>query len=399
MTFSDANPVQFWLIDCDTYNEEERFGLYQRCFCAPWECDDEIKTQFQDIAGQNFSLLIYDGEDSLLDNIPFEETSEGVYFNSFIPSDNTPGICDKNIRLEVRQESGMQAITLPALSTWLTHTDANVAWTLGAAPTVNLPGTGLFTPAISELLYVDYSFVDGLAYTITINYTRVVNSGTSNPRSSTLVIMDSSYNVLFTEAGTSDVGSGSNSTTISFTATALSSKIGFKFTSGLDCDITVNSTSGTKQVGTPQVIAKSDCLSIKETQEGTLLISYSNARNYAGLINNNGSPDLTFFLRIAAVFNEERFPEEEEPLQLSNNRIISLNSQVKAQKLLETDQMPFYMHRKMKLVLKHQFLTIEDKDYVQEEPYEQVENSNKRWPMRRYTCWLTEKEYVIRNIL
>jgi hypothetical protein len=147
------------------------------------------------------------------------------------------------------------------------------------------------------------------------------------------------------------------------------------------------------------ILARSDCLDIKASHTGTLLIEYSNHRNFAGLINQQTSPDTTFQLRLPAVFNEERFPETDEVLPLSNNRIISLNSQVKKQRLLETDQMPNYMQLKMIQVLKHQFITIDGFDYVKEEPYEQLSNKFKQWPMRAYSCWLTEKEYVLRNIL
>lgn len=539
MTFSDAIPIQFWLIDCDTYNEEERFGLYARCFCAPWECDDEIKIQLQHTAGANLSLLVYDEDASELDEIPFTETSDGVFLVSFIPSDNTPGICDKKVQLKVRQNAAEEnvAVTMPALtdydtttgtpptlaalSAWVNATGANPGtwnldadpdvsvngnggisgyiagaiatnsgfdyvfdvqfeifgagagididvtfalldssfnevdtilfnytsigvktpnftlngsadgtylamritndtpvdtktfviqsasytpgvttyeWTLGANPSVTLPGSGL-DPQSSETLYADATFIVGVEYTVTAAYTRTVNSGTDNPRSSTLYILNSSNVTQFSNVHTA--GAGANSLSVTFIANANTTRVGFTHDSGSNVTITINSITGTRvqTTGTTQVLAKSDCLDIKTTQEGTILITYSNYRNYSGIINNNGSPDLTFYLRIPAVFNEERYPETDEPMQLSNNRIISLNSQVKKQRLLETDQMPMHMHLKTQQVLKHQFVTIDDVDYVKEEAYEQIENTNKRWPMRRCTCWLTEKEYVVRNIL
>ncbi len=546
MTFSDANPVQFWLTDCDTYNEEVRYGQNNRCFCAPWQCDDEIKTQLQGDSGMHLSLLVYDEDDSELDEIPFEETSNGVYFVSFIPGENTPDICDKKILLKVREnaEEDDVSISLPALTDYDTTTDppptldalidwindpapgswtlsstpdvsvngsfagiggesgyicgaittndgfdyefdvqfeflvsggvnpkdvdvifalldsgfneldtvtfnyttfgvktpnftlnpsgngaylgmqiinntpfdthsfelqaasytpgpVSYEWTLGTAPTVNLPGNGPTPPNSkeSEMLWVDATFIVGVEYTITAAYTRTVNSGSSNPRTSTLMILNSSDVVQFSNAVAG--GAGANTLSVVFIANVNTTRIGFIHNSGSDVDITITAITATRvqTVGTTRVLAKSDCLNLKETHDDTLLLTYSNYRNYAGIINNNGSPDLTFYLRIPAVFNEERFPETDEPMQLSNNRIISLNSQVKKQRLLETDQLPNYMRLKLSLVLKHQFLTIEEKDFVKEEPLEEVENSNKRWPMRRMTCWLTEKEYVVRNIL
>jgi len=392
MTFSDAIPVQFWLIDCDTYNEEERFGLYHRCFCAPWECDDEIKIQFQDDGDQNFSLLVYDDEESLLDEIEIEEVEDGVYQTSLILSENTPDICDKNVRLEIRKNAGFQGISLPALSLWANSGGSGDPWSLGANPSFTASGG-----SDSEFIFVDYAFIPGNTYSIGMDFTW---SSVALTTQYSLLVTDASFNTQFSDNAIGN-DSGSDSLEVNFTATSSTTRICFRVSSTIvdSTTITLNSISGAVQVGEAEIVAKSDCLLIKEEHPGTVLIAYSNYRNYAGIINYNGSPDLTFYLRIPAVFNEERFPETDEPMQLSNNRIISLNSQVKKQRLLETDQMPNYMHLKVKEVLKHQFVTIEDVDYVKEEPYEQVENGNKRWPMRRYTCWLTEKEYVVRNIL
>jgi hypothetical protein len=534
MTFSDANPVQFWLTDCDTYNEEVRYGQNNRCFCAPWQCDDEIKTQLQDETGLHLSLLVYDEDESELDEIPFEETSDGVYFVSFIPGENTPDICDKKILLKVRENAEEEdvAVSMPALNTYDTTTgtpptlDALVdwinassgpnpgAWALSATPDTSVNGSGgvegyicgeistnlgfdyefdvqfqiavggttydvdvtfallsaafneldtvtvnytssgvktpnftlnpsadgmylgmritndtpaetktfelqaasytpgptthewtlgatpsviLFNASVSETLWVDVSLIAGIEYTITPNFSLSVNSiGTFSLR-----VTNSSFVTQFSESTNLGNSGATVGDPLTFIANANTTRIAVVVTTVNAVTVTVNSITATRvqTVGTTRVLAKSDCLNLNETHDDTLLLTYSNYRNYAGIINNNGSPDLTFYLRIPAVFNEERFPETDEPMQLSNNRIISLNSQVKKQRLLETDQLPNYMRLKLSLVLKHQFLTIEEKDFVKEEPLEEVENSNKRWPMRRMTCWLTEKEYVVRNIL
>lgn len=143
---------------------------------------------------------------------------------------------------------------------------------------------------------------------------------------------------------------------------------------------------------------KSDCLHVKQVWDETVLITYSDNRNFASLNYSNVSPDPEFNIRIPAIFFQERFPEEQEILQLSNSRFIQLNAQVKAQRLLETGPMPFYKHRKLKLILAHQFVEIDCQPWVKEEPYE-MQESNKRWPLRRALCWLTEKDYVQRNVL
>lgn len=143
---------------------------------------------------------------------------------------------------------------------------------------------------------------------------------------------------------------------------------------------------------------KSDCLHVKEVWDETVLITYSNARNFASLNYSNVSPDPEFYIRIPAVFNEERFPEEQEVLELSNSREIQLNGQVKAQRELSIGPMPFHMHRKLKLVLKHQNVEIDCQEWVKEEEYE-MKPGNKRNLLRQASVWLTEKDYIMRNVL
>ena len=175
MQFSDALPVQFWPIACSTYNEHEAQGVFHKCFCAPWECGDEIKVQFTDAPSQDFSLLIFDSEGNELDSIIIDEVSSGVYQIAFTPNENSPGFCE-TIQLKIQSNAGTEAVSLPALSTWLTSSlsGSDPDWTLGAAPTVNLPGAGFGGISDSEFLYTDFAFIPGATYTITVNHTRTV---------------------------------------------------------------------------------------------------------------------------------------------------------------------------------------------------------------------------------
>lgn len=147
-----------------------------------------------------------------------------------------------------------------------------------------------------------------------------------------------------------------------------------------------------------QEVAKSDCVSVKEDHDETVLITYSNNRPFASLNSSVGTPDHAFNLRIPSVFFKERFPEESEILQLSNSRSIQINAQVKAQKLLNVGPMPFYMHRKAKLALTFQYVTIDGQDWVKEEAYE-VAETKRTHPLSKAQCWLTEKDTIYRNIL
>lgn len=138
------------------------------------------------------------------------------------------------------------AIVLPALSTWLTQSasGSNPDWNVGTStPNVTLPGAGFFGSVTAENLYVDYAFIAGNAYSISLTFTRVTNSGNSNPRAATLKITDTSFNTVFVT--TIAAVEGSNTVQLSFVATADCDRIAFRYTSGMNVTITVNSAAGT----------------------------------------------------------------------------------------------------------------------------------------------------------
>lgn len=405
MTFSDALPIQFWAASAETYNEKDPEGVFRKCFCQPWKCDDTVHIQFTDaLAGH-----------------------------------------------------GISSVSLPALNEWIgLSTSGDLEdWTTGAAPTVNLPGPGGGGSATSEKLYANYAFIDGRTYEITLLYTKAYNSGSSNPRTITLSVLDSGFNTIFSNTDSTPASpGGDDAVSITFTATSACTRIAVSASDGSNVDITINShfatvsnpagydlviidsdgtdvhsmqfsaiemdngeylhyLSFTFQDFSPDVCgeqvrlevrnvgeahAKSDCLDVRATQSGTVLITYYDSKNFAGLQYSVTSPDPEFKIRIPATFFHERFPEESEVIELSNSRSIQLNGQVKAQRALEIGPMPYYMHRKMKLILKHQFVTIDSQDWVQSELYELVDGS-RRSALKQARVWLDEKDYIIRNVL
>lgn len=150
--------------------------------------------------------------------------------------------------------------------------------------------------------------------------------------------------------------------------------------------------------GTTEIF-KSDCLEVMSDADETVLIEYSSNRNLASINYSDVSPDPEFYLRIPAIFYHEKHPQEREVIELSNSRAVQLNAQVKAQRLLKVKDMPPYMHRKLILVLMHQFVTIDLQEWVKEEEYEEILSSNPRWPLYKAQCWLTEKDYIMRSVL
>jgi hypothetical protein len=128
-------------------------------------------------------------------------------------------------------------ITLPALSEWATRsTDPDlIDWTDGAAPTVSLTG-GFATPTFSEYTVVDYDFIDGGVYTLTINYTQSASGGsTSNFR---VVVMDDAFTIIDQDTDTF-ISDGTHDAVLSFTATAASTKVGVRLGVNLQSSATV----------------------------------------------------------------------------------------------------------------------------------------------------------------
>lgn len=154
--------------------------------------------------------------------------------------------------------------------------------------------------------------------------------------------------------------------------------------------VAINETQGTE-------IAQTDSQDIQTSHENTVLINYRNHRNIFGLIYADLSPDVDFNIRIPAIFYHQKFPTSEETMELSTS-LVSLNSTIRRQRLLDVDYVPYYFHEKIQLVLAHQFVNIYDREWLKQEAYE-IPEGDRRWPVKKGKIYLTEKEFVLRNVL
>lgn len=145
-------------------------------------------------------------------------------------------------------------------------------------------------------------------------------------------------------------------------------------------------------------LMKSDIISPRELHSCSNLIAYSNSKVYAGLDFVVGTPPPEFKIRVPSVFFEEAFPDEHEEFDLSGSQMVRLLNIEKRQRKLEFDYMPFYMHQKMKLILSHDTVEIDGLSWLRSDPYE-IDDANKRWPMRKASVMLTDKDYIVRNVL
>jgi hypothetical protein len=391
MTFSDALPVQFWLNGQETFNEKVVDGVHHFCFSQPFECDDEIKIQFKDNTANEYRLKLINYDGLVVHDFEFINIYDTIWSVTFIPSDYSPDLCDDVVYFQItkRTTTTTDYNFLTNLDGWTNQgAGSNWAWSSEYSGSAKANTNGL-----SRLLELNSALLNN-DYLITVDFFMAGD----NP-SITFRLKDLGGSIIFAQTDNS-TGEGSFSYSIpsSIASQTVYTDIFSSDTGGGITGITNIKRVRYQSLGSYEVIAYSDCINIASTHKETILITYSNHRNFADLDNLAVSPDPEYQIRIPAVFVEERFPEEQEVIELSNSTSVQTFAQIKAQKLLRIGPMPFYMHRKLKLILSHQFITIDDTDYVKQEAYEIIEG-NRRYPLRQAQCWLTEKNYIKRNIL
>lgn len=405
MTFSDALPVQFWLQECETFNEHEAQGVHHVCWCQPWNCDDEIVVQFTD-SEIIFPILLAKYEDGIIVTAASFDSPTAVgdnwcYTTSFYPINE--GLCGGLFQLLTMSNSDV--IYSGAVSDWSVP---GSAWayrannrfritggggafgtardaTLTLAPNL-LPGNSISFSVTFEVLTVDntielfITLQDSLNNTIAQEYFLKTNTG-SETRQVVFTVPEASL-------------SGAKLQVVSYNTFGGNIDANIYLFAETEIDVPPLIALG---VNSGDVLGKSDCLDIQTSHDETILINYSNHRNFAGLVYPDVSPDISFNIRVPCRFFHEVELEEDEAMELTSS-ILTTSAQVKTQRLLEVKHAPYYFHKKLRRVLKHQSVTIFDKAWKKEEKYE-VNEGRKTWPLKSATCLLTEKNSVVRNIL
>lgn len=188
-------------------------------------------------------------------------------------------------------------ITIPTLNTWIGRTVSGADWTTGIAnPAVTIvPLTATIPSSSSEIIYTDYTFLVGYEYTITLNYTYGINSGSSSIRNAFLRIHDDLFNNIFSTNQSANIGA--NTISITFTATADCKKIGFRFSASGSATITLTGASGTEK--TPSGVNIPVGLELKWTgyvTPGLHQEEYYRATNYS--LSTNATDQLTLLAEI-----------------------------------------------------------------------------------------------------
>jgi hypothetical protein len=431
MTISDALPIQFWLNDCQTYNEKESCGVHSFCWNQKFHCDDEIRLQISDTTqGTAYALQLLDESGDLIIEMPFSE--EEV----FSDTDILPPLQFSNTSLATMDDwSSLGGSDRTALSfaQWQAGTGGLDAMSASNYRTQYL---GTSRPNLPELGWPPGEYVVSI---------RAVNTGEgSGVRASVYGMAEDGLSQTSISSVSSGDFSGLVTRTLTFTLDQYYPLMAFAFQvidgPGFDIGVYVDNISITSAPTTelrytrsiyevsftpselspeicnekvqfqivsdtsPDEVAKSDFVEFSDNLQCTELIKYRNQRNFAGIdyvnLHTDTSPDedLYFYLRVPAVFFHQRFPGEDETIELSDSKIINVNGVMRAQRLFDTDYMPYYMHKKIGLILKHQFVEIASARWTKQDAYE-IAEGNKRYPLKRAECWLTERDFVARNVV
>lgn len=324
---------------------------------------------------------------------------KSIYSLSFTPSDY--GICDQEVSLRIiRKGDSYDYLTISPLEEWVNVDTQPSAppWVVG----VPVPFVNIYYPEnTADDISGSVEAASGGTFLINYNLDLIELSG-GFIGAFIHISLWKDGSMLVSDSDPIELPYGTKTGSIELTTVDAPDEIRVRIVSDLEED-------GSVQIGlnsvTPEDIPdtdvyKSDCLDIKTLHAETLLINYSNHEDFDGIEYADTSPEVSFNLRIPAVFFENRPIQEGQDDKLSNGQVISLYQESKWQRLLSTDRMPDYMHKKILAVLQHQFLYIDGSYWIKGgEEYAKTEKKNKRDSFAMYTCWLTEQSSLVRNIL
>lgn len=400
MTISDALPVQFWINGVETFNQKEVCGINSNCFCQPFQCDDEIRIQFQ--------------RDEDLTEADFT-TNATQYSQTSISSDRADWVTTNcNVTVDVSHPNGSEILYVENFLPEGRTFDFDYA----------VAGNGNYTAGGGNALSVSLCFFDS-AFSILPGSANLMSaSGVSKSESGTATITvpaNASYFGILVAAATISAGSYNiKVTNLNIDLNDLYDLVIYN-----DSEVEVerldfgNPAFGLYELSfvpsgiglcdgkfrlsivdsTDEELATSDCIDIRETHDCSQLIRYKNSKDFAGIEYTDFSPTSEFYIRIPAVFFHEQNTEESEQHETSGQTIVRLRNEIKLKKLLEIGYMPDYMHRKMLLVLAHDTIEIDGESWVKTDAYEKIEPTNKRYPLKMAEVLLTQQGYIKRNIL
>lgn len=376
LLISPAAPIEFWPTNCNSFNENEICGVFPRCYCVPWECDDEIKIPAVDYTSDDlYSLAILDSDGNETDRVEFVQ-QELIY----------------------HQETD-------ELEDFTNVGNGTVNWTISNNPSlVMTAGLGSKTSKIiapENLLPMQ----PGVLYRIAFNATLDNQAGQF-----VTVLLDQDDNIIDNDVNSLGGVAGTFDFISEFIAPLGCVKFGWYVTRVTlggepNLDLTMNSYSVSRVVynhlatvipsdlnicdeqirfkiynvtaSPDEEVYHSDCIDIKNDQPCTNLITYSHNRNLSGLIYTEGSPSLTLNIRVPSTMRVQQFPQEDFAMQLTTG-VEKISGSLESQKIFEVDYVPYYFHRKLMMIFAHKYISIEDKYWIKKDEYVIAEGDRKQ---------------------
>lgn len=153
--------------------------------------------------------------------------------------------------------------------------------------------------------------------------------------------------------------------------------------------------ASTGSPATCDVLAYSEALKLLDNCDCSVLISYSNDTDFAGIDYDNGQ---IFQTRIEAQFWIPEYEQDRSIYIDSAGNHIPLRQVVEKSLMLNTGYLPPYMHEKLALIFAHSFIEIDGKEYVTEDQYT-FQFNDKLYMLSKGEVKLKEKRYYQENIL
>jgi hypothetical protein len=405
LEISHASPIEFWLTGQESFNNKEECSIYPVCFCQTINPSDTLRLDIRDSTDGTNYLVIYRDDGSIWKNYTFSATGfdHHQYLLIVGESGDWDDVEDRKLIFKISNTS-IAAIIAP--TSWSNSAGLGSAFTKSATQfTASTSGIGGTTFAAKESLSLipsgtrvifNLTILGGGSWSgfVTVKFwngdpdSGGIGVGT---QSFTGLVSGITYNETVDLTLTGNATYVSISTNLPNTGSAENIAITVIFSQPIQVIYVSDSA----------VLAFSDCVEITDNQDFicTKLISYSNSTDIAGLGFPSWSPPAIYYLRIPAVFFEEQYPQEQEDLELSTDEIITLWSKMEAKKLLDIGFMPFYMHKKVQLILMMDYISIDGIEYRKRDPYTISEGGSKRHALRRAQVLLSEKDFITRNLL
>lgn len=377
MIISDLNPIQFWPVAKQTFNEKIEPGIDRAKYIySPFLHDVQL---LQVLSVDPVWMVAYGINLNPINILPFVETSGGSgVWNLQFTSVNISGTC---VYFKIGTIANFIANPsfITALNPWFDSGGIDEAWVWDSSAAAKIT----FSSSSSNLLAQIFSIKPAgvYYYSFTCKNSIAVRSTTITIQTYNGATLADTITIVGETSAVDHVHSG-----LFFTSTAFDRIIILVYDIFSANDYIFILSDFSLFSFTP--IFKSDLIYFTDDVFGTQLLQYSNANDYAGI---SYAAAEKFCKRIPAKFYEEREPEEDESEALSDSTIVKLAGTVKRQKFLEIEPLPPYEILKIKLILKHNSLKVDD-DYCIQEESMNVSKLNDRFALFISKVWLTLRD-------